>query len=99
MWYSLVLIFACAGNPSAQAWSPSPQQVICDKGHWGYTDPLLDFQKLSDCNTAGYLVSKQQPHVYVTWRCVADPKKEAWSDQDEQGLHEGALMRWLKGIF
>ena len=75
-WFSLVLVFACAGNASAMPWSPTPDQVACDKGLWGYTDPLLDFKTMSDCNTAGHRMIEQQPHVYVTWRCVSDPNKE-----------------------
>lgn len=74
-WYSLVLIFACAGNPSAQAWSPSPEQTACDKGLWGYTDPLFDFRTKSDCDTAGHRMIEQQPRFYLTWHCVIDPKK------------------------
>jgi len=90
-WYSLVLIYACTGNPMAHPWSPTPDQVVCDKGHWGYTDPILDFQSLSECNTGGRRIIDQQPHFYTTWRCVADEKK-----MTEDG---GSVWSWVKRWF
>jgi hypothetical protein len=75
-WQSLILIWACAGNPSAlPGVNPDPYAAGCQRDHWGYTDPVLDFQTLSDCNTAGHRMTQQNPRVYVTWRCVADPNK------------------------
>lgn len=86
MWYSLVLIWACAANPASVHGmsNPDPKAIGCDsKGLWGYTDPLLDFQTLIDCNTAGHRFQTQQPHTYIAWRCVSDPNKEPWADAKE----------------
>lgn len=86
MWYSLILIWACAGNPSAHPGvnllSPDPMAPGCAGDHWGYTDPVMDFQTLSDCHTAGHVMQQQNPHVYVSWRCVGDPKKKPWAEDE-----------------
>lgn len=95
---SLILIWACQGNPSASPRvDPDPQAVGCRADHWGYTDPLLDFRNLADCNMAGQRFVQQPPHVYMTWHCVPDPKKETlFDDEPRLGVFARA-WRWLFG--
>jgi hypothetical protein len=95
---SLILVWACAGSPSAQARvDPDPHAVGCEQDHWGYTQPLLDFRSRTDCNTAGMRLVQQPPHVYMTWRCIEDPKKDSLFDDDPQPGAFARVWRWLFG--